>query len=75
VAKIEGDPTLSAIGKAQASCRESAKEIENMLLPNLRQKLAKAPNAAEAAKLLAPGKPGSLGGHPADVQTHRDEGN
>jgi hypothetical protein len=53
MAKIEGDPTLSAIGKAQASCRESAKEIENMLLPNLRQKLSKAPNAAEAAKFQA----------------------
>jgi hypothetical protein len=53
VAKIEGDPILSSISKAQASCRESAKEIDNMLLPALRQRLAKAPNAAEAAKLQA----------------------
>jgi hypothetical protein len=53
MAKIEGDPTLSAISKTQASCRESAKEIENMLLPNLRQKVAAAKNPAEAARLQA----------------------
>lgn len=52
-AKIAGDPVLSTITKAQATCRESAKEIENMLLPALRQKLKQAPNAAEAAKIEA----------------------
>lgn len=51
-AKIEGDAVLSSISKAQASCRESAKEIENMLLPNLRQRLQKAPaGSADAVKL------------------------
>ena len=52
--KIAGDPVLSNITKAQASCRESAKELENMLLPNLRQRLQKAPaGSPEAAKLKA----------------------
>jgi len=40
--KIEGDPVLGNIAKMQAKCRESAKEIENMMLKNLRQKLSKA---------------------------------
>lgn len=52
-AKIAGDPILSAISKTQATCRETSKEIDNMLLPALRQKLQKAPNKAEAAKLQA----------------------
>ncbi len=42
-AKIEGEEVLSGIAKTQAKCREASKEIENMLLPALRQKAAKAP--------------------------------
>lgn len=52
--KIEGDPMLSPLAKVQASCRESAKEIKNMLLPMLRQKAAKAgSSSSEAAQLRA----------------------
>jgi len=48
--KIQGDPVLSQIAKMQAQCRESAKEIENMLLKDLKQKLAKAPAGSPEAQ-------------------------
>ncbi len=48
--KIQGDPVLSQIAKMQSQCRESAKEIENMLLKDLKQKLAKAPAGSREAQ-------------------------
>ncbi len=48
--KIQGDSVLSQIAKMQAQCRESAKEIENMLLKELNQKLAKAPAGSREAQ-------------------------
>ncbi len=48
--KIQGDPVLSQIAKMQAQCRESAKEIENMLLKDLKQKLTKAPAGSREAQ-------------------------
>jgi tetratricopeptide (TPR) repeat protein len=50
--KIKGDPVLGDIAKLQAQCRESAKEIDNMMLRNLKQKLAKAkPGSPEHQQL------------------------
>ncbi len=52
--KIQGDPVLSQIAKMQAQCRESAKEIENMLLKDLQQKLARStPGSREAQQAQA----------------------
>lgn len=52
--KIAADPVLSPIAKVQASSRESSKEVKNMLLPMLKQKLDKAPRGSpEAAQLKA----------------------
>jgi len=52
--KIQNDPVLGDIAKLQAKCRESAKEIENMLLKNLRQKLARAtPGSPQHQQLQA----------------------
>jgi len=48
--KIEGDPVLGEIAKLQAQSRESAKEIDNMLLPQLQQKLSKAPAGSREAQ-------------------------
>jgi hypothetical protein len=50
--KIQDDAILGDIAKLQAKCRESSKEIENMLLKNLRQKLAKAPAGSAEQKQL-----------------------
>jgi hypothetical protein len=43
VGKIEGDPVLTNVAKMQSKCRESSKEIENMLIKRLEQQLAEAP--------------------------------
>jgi hypothetical protein len=52
--KIQGDPVLSQIAKMQSQCRESAKEIENMLLKDLRQKYQNAkPGSPEAQQAAA----------------------
>ncbi len=48
---IEADPALSAVAKVQAKCRESSKEIENMLLPYLEARIRTAKTPAEAADL------------------------
>ena len=54
VDKIKDDPILSDIAKLQSQCRESAKEIDNMMLKNLKQKLAKAtPGSPEHQQLQA----------------------
>jgi hypothetical protein len=50
--KIAGDPILTPLAKVQASCREASKEIGNMLLPNLRQRLAQAPAGSPQAQQL-----------------------
>ena len=52
--KIQNDPVLSEIAKVQSQCREAAKEIENMLLKDLRQKLQTAkPGSPEAQQAAA----------------------
>ncbi|UCF37679.1 MAG: tetratricopeptide repeat protein [Acidobacteriota bacterium] len=52
--KIQGDPVLGDIAKVQSKCRESAKEIENMMLKNLRQKLGRStPGSPENQQLQA----------------------
>jgi hypothetical protein len=52
--KIQGDAVLGEIAKMQAQCRESAKEIENMLLKDLQQKLARSrPGSREAQQAQA----------------------
>jgi hypothetical protein len=48
--KIEKDPVLSEIAKVQAQTREAAKEIENMKLKDLEQKLAAAPPGSREAR-------------------------
>jgi tetratricopeptide (TPR) repeat protein len=50
--KIKDDAALSEIAKMQARCRESAKEIDNMLLKKLRQKQEVAqPGSPEATEI------------------------
>jgi tetratricopeptide (TPR) repeat protein len=52
--KIADDPVMSPIARIQGRCRESAKEIDNMLLKKLRQDLAAAtPGSPEAQQLAA----------------------
>jgi len=52
VNKIENDPVLGEIAKMQSKCRESAKEIKNMMLKSLRQKQAKAKTGSPEDKQL-----------------------
>jgi hypothetical protein len=52
VSKIGSDPSLSSIAKTQASCRETSKEMENMLLKKLRQDLGRAPQGSTQARQL-----------------------
>jgi len=52
VAKVAKDPILSPIGKIQSSCRESSKEIKNMLLKKLNQELQTATPGSPQAKQL-----------------------
>jgi hypothetical protein len=47
---IEADPVLSPVAKVQASCRESSKEIGNMLMPYLEFKIKSAKTPAQAAE-------------------------
>ncbi|MHB8054196.1 MAG: tetratricopeptide repeat protein [Candidatus Aminicenantales bacterium] len=47
---IEADPALSPVAKVQAGCRESNKEIGNMLLPYLEFKIKSAKTPAEVAE-------------------------
>ncbi len=51
--KIADDPVMSPIAKIQGRCRESAKEIDNMLLKKLRQDLAAAPPGSPQAQQIA----------------------
>ena len=48
---IDADPVLSAVAKVQAKCRESSKEVENMLLPYLEARIRTAKTPGEAAEL------------------------
>jgi hypothetical protein len=50
--KIRDDKLLSEIGKVQAGCRESYKELDNMLIPGLTKRLKNAtPGTPEHASL------------------------
>lgn len=48
---IANDPGLTALAKTQASCRESSKEIQNVLLKYLDLKIKNAKNPRDAADL------------------------
>ena len=48
---IEGNIRMTETTKLQAKCRESTKEIDNMLVPKLKQELNKATNAKDAENI------------------------
>lgn len=48
---IEGNIRMTETTKMQAKCRESTKEIDNMLVPKLKQELKNASNAKEAERI------------------------
>ncbi len=50
--KIEGDTSLDEFTKLQGRCRESSKEIDNMLLKKLRQKLEVTPPGSSEARQI-----------------------
>lgn len=47
---VQDDPVLSEVAKIQGRCRESTKEIDNMLMGLLDSKIKNAPNPAKAAE-------------------------
>jgi len=50
--KVTNDPVLSQIAKTQSRCRESSKEIKNMLLKKLKQNLDAAPPGSSQSQQL-----------------------
>ncbi|PIE89680.1 MAG: hypothetical protein CR997_10170 [Acidobacteria bacterium] len=52
VKKITNDPVLPEISKMQARCRESNKEIQNMLLKKLKQQLSQAKAGTKQSRQL-----------------------
>ena len=48
---IEGNIRMTETTKMQAKCRESTKEIDNMLVPKLKQELKNATNAKQAEQI------------------------
>ena len=48
---IEGNIRMTETTKLQAKCRESTKEIDNMLIPKLKQDLDRATNAKDAENI------------------------
>ncbi|MCR5709953.1 MAG: hypothetical protein K6G79_05670 [Bacteroidales bacterium] len=50
---IEGNIRMTGTTKMQAKCRESTKEIDNMLIPKLKQDLKNATNAKQAEQIAA----------------------
>lgn len=50
---IEGNIRMTETTKMQAKCRESTKEIDNMLIPKLKQELKASTNAKQAERIAA----------------------
>ena len=50
---IQGNVRMTETTKMQAKCRESTKEIDNMLIPKLKQELKASTNAKQAERIAA----------------------
>ena len=50
---IEGNIRMTETTKLQAKCREATKEVENMLIPKLKQELKNATNVKDAERIAA----------------------
>ena len=50
---IEGNIRMTETTKLQAKCREATKEVENMLIPKLKQDLKNATNVKDAERIAA----------------------